>query len=121
MDRRPPGRPRIDMKRGDIYVVNLEPTQGREQRDKRPVVIVSPDEFNRATELPPVVVPITNGGEFAGRIGFSVPMSGIETTGVVRCDQPRTLDLQARNARTVGVMPDAIMAEVLARVAPIID
>jgi mRNA-degrading endonuclease toxin of MazEF toxin-antitoxin module len=48
-------------------------------------------------------------------------MSGIETTGVVRCDQPRTLDLQARNARTVGVMPDAIMAEVLARVAPIID
>ena len=108
------------MKRGDIYVVNLESTQGREQRGKRPVVIVSPDEFNRATDLP-VVVPITNGGEFARRIGFAVPITGSETTGVVRCDQPRTLDLQARKARKVGVMPDAIMAEVLARVAPFFD
>jgi mRNA interferase ChpB len=106
--------------RGDIYVVNLEPTQGREQRGKRPAVIVSPDVFNQATKLP-VVVPITNGGEFARRIGFSVPISGIETTGVVRCDQPRALDLQARKARKVGVLPDEIMSEVLARVAPIFE
>ncbi len=108
------------MNRGDIYVVNLEPTQGREQRGKRPAVIVSPDVFNQATKLP-VVVPITNGGEFARRIGFSVPISGIETTGVVRCDQPRALDLQARKARKVGVLPDEIMSEVLARVAPIFE
>jgi mRNA interferase ChpB len=34
------------MKRGDIYLVPLDPTEGREQRGNRPVLIVSPDEFN---------------------------------------------------------------------------
>ncbi|AWV19837.1 pemk protein (plasmid) [Methylobacterium sp. XJLW] len=104
------------MKRGDVYMVDLEPTQGREQRGHRPVVIVSPDEFNRATNLP-IVAPITNGGDFARRIGFAVSLTGTRTTGVVRCDQPRVLDLNARNGRRVESLPAAIMDDVLARMA----
>jgi mRNA interferase ChpB len=46
------------MKRGDIYLVSLDPTEVREQRGSRPLVIVSPDEFNQATKLPEVL-PIT--------------------------------------------------------------
>ena len=88
------------MKRGDVYMVDLEPTHGREQRGHRPVVIVSPDAFNQATQLP-VVAPITNGGDFARRIGFAVPLEGTSTSGVIRCDQPRVLDLKARNGRRI--------------------
>jgi mRNA interferase ChpB len=106
------------MKRGDIYLVNLEPTAGREQQGSRPVVIVSPTAFNALTKLP-VVVPITNGGAFAKRIGFSVPISGTKTTGLVRCDQPRAVDLGARGARKVDSLPAAILDDVLARVATI--
>ena len=84
------------MKRGDIYLVSLDPTEGREQRGSRPVLVVSPAEFNEATKLP-VICPITSGGDFARRIGFAVPVTGIKTTGVVRCDQPRVLDLDARH------------------------
>jgi mRNA interferase ChpB len=108
------------MKRGDIYLVTLDPTEGREQRGSRPVVIVSPDEFNEATKLP-VVCPITSGGDFARRIGFTVPITGIKTTGVVRCDQPRVLDLGARNAHKADTLPVSIMAEVLAKLAPIFE
>lgn len=108
------------MKRGDIYLVSLDPTEGREQRGSRPVLIVSPDEFNAATRLP-VVCPITNGGDFARRIGFAVPVTGIKTTGVVRCDQPRVLDLSSRNGRKVDSLPRPIMEEVLARLAPIFE
>ncbi|SKB89785.1 type II toxin-antitoxin system PemK/MazF family toxin [Sphingopyxis flava] len=108
------------MKRGDIYMVDLEPTHGREQRGHRPVVVVSPDDFNRATGLP-VIMPITNGGDFARRIGFAVPLSGTKTTGVVRCDQPRVLDLDARNGRKVETLPQAIMDEVLARAVTIFE
>jgi mRNA interferase ChpB len=108
------------MKRGDIYMVDLEPTIGNEQRGHRPVVIVSPDAFNEATKLP-VIAPITNGGEFARRIGFAVPLTGTETTGVVRCDQPRVLDLAARNGRRVEALPSAIMDEVLARMATLFE
>lgn len=108
------------MKRGDIYLVSLDPTAGREQRGVRPVLIVSPAAFNAATKLP-VVLPITNGGEFARRIGFAVPLSGIKTTGVVRCDQPRVLDLNARNGRKLESVPAPIMEEVMARLAPIFE
>jgi mRNA interferase ChpB len=108
------------MKRGDIYLVTLDPTEGREQRGTRPVLIVSPAAFNEATKLP-VILPITNGGDFARRIGFAVPITGINTTGVVRCDQPRVLDIDARNGRKVDTLPPAILDEVLARVAPIFE
>jgi mRNA interferase ChpB len=108
------------MKRGDIYLVSLDPTEGREQRGSRPVLIVSPTEFNDATKLP-VICPITSGGDFVRRIGFAVPVTGIKTTGVVRCDQPRVIDLGARNARKVDTLPASIMEEVLAKLAPIFE
>jgi mRNA interferase ChpB len=108
------------MNRGDIYLVSLDPTEGREQRGHRPVLVVSPAEFNAATKLP-VILPITNGGEFASRIGFAVPIIGIKTTGVVRCDQPRVLDLAARNGRKVDTLPADLLDEVLAKVAPIFE
>jgi mRNA interferase ChpB len=103
------------VRRGDIYLVSLDPAEGCEQRGFRPVVIVSPAEFNGATKLP-VILPITSGGDFARRIGFAVSISGIATTGVVRCDQPRVLDLAARNGRKVDALPSAILDEVMARV-----
>ena len=108
------------MKRGDIYLVNLDPTEGREQRGHRPVLIVSASDFNAATKLP-VVLPITTGGDFARRLGFAVPLLGIKTTGIVRCDQPRVVDLQARRGRRVEAVPQAIIDDVLARVATIIS
>ena len=106
------------MRRGDIYLVSLDPTEGREQHGSRPVLVVSPAEFNEATKLP-VICPITGGGDFVRRIGFAVPITGIKTTGVVRCDQPRVLDLGARNGRKVDTLPASIMEEVLAKLAPI--
>jgi mRNA interferase ChpB len=108
------------VRRGDIYLVSLDPTEGREQRGSRPVLIVSPVEFNEATKLP-IVFPITSGGDFARRIGFAVPITGIKTTGVVRCDQPRVLDLASRHARKVDTLPAAIMEEVLAKLAPLFE
>lgn len=108
------------MKRGDIFLVSLDPTEGREQRGSRPVLVVSPTEFNKVTKLP-IICPITGGGEFARRIGFAVPITGIKTAGVVRCDQPRVLDFSARNARKVDTLPEEIMDEVLAKIAPIFE
>lgn len=112
--------PRAVMKRGDIYLVSLDPTEGHAQRGYRPVLIVSPAAFNDATKLP-VILPITTGGKFARHIGFAVSISGIEMTGAVRCDQSRMLDLQARKGRKVGTLPPALMEEVLAKVSTIFE
>jgi len=101
-------------------MVSLDPTAGHEQSGSRPVLIVSPTEFNEATKLP-VVLPITNSGMFARRFGFAVSLTGIKTTGVVRCDQPRVIDLTARHARKVDTLPESIMGEVLAKVATLFE
>ena len=110
------------MKRGEIWLVNLDPTSGNEQKGRRPVFIISPEAFNRVTKVP-VVLPISTGGSFARTAGFAVPLtgSGTQTTGVVRCDQPRALDLAARDGKRLECAPDAVVDEVLAKVAPIFE
>jgi len=110
------------MKRGEIWLVGLAPTYGHEQKGRRPVLIVSPEAFNRVTKVP-VVVPITSGGTFARTAGFAVALdgAGTATTGIVRCDQPRALDLGARGGKKLETVPDAIMNEVLAKLLPIFE
>jgi mRNA interferase ChpB len=101
-------------------MVSLDPTVGHEQQGQRPVLVVSPTKFNEATKLP-VVLPITGGGEFARRIGFAVPLAGIQSTGIVRCDQPRVLNITARGGRKVDALPPEIMDEVLAKVGTLFE
>src|SRR5271163_2124093 len=107
------------MERGDIYLVSLDPTQGHEQQGRRPVLVISPGAFNRVTKVP-VVLPITSGGNFARVAGFAVHLTGAgtRTTGIIRCDQPRALDLASRGGRRLEAVPISIIDEVLARLAP---
>jgi mRNA-degrading endonuclease toxin of MazEF toxin-antitoxin module len=65
------------LERGDIYHVDLNPIQGREQAGPRFVLIVSPNVFN--TLGTPLVCPITQGGDFARRAGYAVSLSGAGT------------------------------------------
>ncbi len=110
------------MKRGEVWLVSLDPTAGHEQQGSRPVLIVSPEAFNRVTKVP-VVLPITTGGDFARVAGFAVSLTGAgtTTTGVVRCDQPRALDLRARGGKKLERLPEAIVDEVMARLTPIFE
>ena len=98
------------MERGEIWLVSLDPTAGHEQQGTRPV-----------TRLP-VVVPVTSGGNFARTAGFAVSLDGvgIRTTGVVRCDQPRTIDMKARGGKRLERVPETIMNEVLGRLSTIL-
>src|SRR5512140_1676266 len=110
------------MKRGEIWLVALDPSEGHEQKGRRPVLIVSPEAFNHVTKVP-IVLPITSGGGFARTAGFAVTLegAGTKTTGIVRCDQPRALDLGARSGKKLENVPDAIINEVLAKLATIFE
>ena len=81
---------------------------------------MSSDAFNRLTRLP-VILPITNGGNFVRAIGFAVPLTGtgLRTTGIIRCDQPRIVDLQARGARLIERLGGSTLDEVLLRTSGI--
>lgn len=109
------------MERGDVFLVDLNPVHGREQSGARYVLIVSPKAFNVLRT--PLVCPITQGGNFARHAGFAVSLSGTgtQTQGVVLCNQPRVLDLQARKARFIEKVPGFIVEEVLAKLATLIE
>ena len=110
------------MDRGEIWLVSLDPIAGHEQSGKRPVLIVSKASFNKLTQLP-VVVPVTSGGNFARVAGFTVSLdgTGTKTTGVIRCDQPRTIDMGARSGKRLERIPDTVVNEVLARLEAILS
>ena len=99
-------------------MASLDPTKGYEQQGYRPLLIVSNDAFNRLTKLP-ITVPITSGGQFARKAGYAVSLAGtgLRTSGVIRCDQPRPVDLLAREARFVERLSGPVLHEVLDRVA----
>lgn len=69
-----------------------------------------------------MIVPVTSGGNFARAAGFAVSLdgAGTTTTGVIRCDQPRTIDMDARNGKHLERIPEAIVNEVLARLDAIL-
>ncbi len=77
--------------------------------------------FNKLTQLP-VVVPVTSGGNFARTAGFTVSLdgAGTKTTGVIRCDQPGTLELDARNGKRLDCIPEGVINEVLASLEAIL-
>jgi len=109
------------MERGDIYHVNLNPSQGREQAGPRYVLLVTPRDFNKFGT--PLVCPITLGGNFARDKGFAVSLTGtgMNVQGVVLCNQPRVLDLQKRGATFVERVPPEIVDEVLAKLITLLQ
>ncbi len=101
------------MKRGDIYLVSLDPVLGREQQGTRPVIVVSPDHFHISGMA--LVVPVTSGGSYARDKGFTVSLSGagMQTTGVALCNQCRVLDMKSRRCRWLEAVPVDIVEEIL--------
>lgn len=113
---------RAKFDRGDIVLVGLNPTQGREQQgDRRPALVLSKAEFNALGVV--MVAPISQGGDFARYAGFASPLngSGTKTQGVILVNQIRMLDLETRQAKKVEVAPQFVVDDALARLQTILD
>ena len=78
------------MKRGEIWLVNLDPTLGSEIKKTRPCVIVSPPELNQHLRTV-MMAPMTSKG-FAAP--FRVPVTHAGTKGLIVLDQLRSVDKQ---------------------------
>lgn len=113
---------RTAFNRGDIVRVNLNPAMGREQQGEfRPVLVLSPAAFNMMGVA--LVVPITQGGDFARFAGFAVPLSGsgTKTQGVALVNMVRTLDLEARGAKKIETVPQFVIDDALARLQAVLN
>ena len=108
-------------RRGDLVRLAFDPSSGHEQQGTRPALILSPEAFNRFGMA--LACPITRGGAFARGKAWAVPLAGLglATDGVVLCNQVRTLDWQARRATLIEPAPAEWVADVMARVAVLLE
>jgi mRNA interferase MazF len=96
------------MVRGEVHLVRLDPTPGREIQKTRPCLIVSPDELNAHLRTV-IVAPMTTGGQaYPWRIRCRFQ----NRSGYVVLDQLRTVDRE-RLVKRLGVLAPTTLAEVL--------
>ena len=98
-----------EVRRGDIFLVDLNPTRGGEIRKTRPCAIVSPDELNAHLRTA-VVVPLTTGSH---PYPFRVPCRFSGKNGHLVVDQVRTIDRE-RLQRRLGKLTPGTLTNVLA-------
>jgi mRNA interferase MazF len=98
-----------DVRRGDVFLVSLDPAKGGEIKKTRPCVIVSPDELNAHLRTY-TVAPLTTGGH---PYPFRVPCRFEGRSGYVVIDQIRTVDRE-RLVRRLGKLAPSTLGRVLA-------
>jgi len=89
-----------EIQRFDVWLVQLDPTQGSEIRKTRPFVVVSPDEMSSLRTV--IVAPMTSKG-FAFPTRIACSFQGKE--GLVVLDQIRTVD-KTRLVRKLGIIAE---------------
>lgn len=90
--------------RGDVFLVSLNPTRGREIRKTRPCVVVSPDELNLHLRTF-IIAPLTTGSR---SYPFRVPFRFQGKAGHVVLDQIRTVDRERLVKRLGALSPLAL-------------
>ena len=95
--------------RGEVYLIELDPTRGSEIRKTRPCLVVSPDEMNHHLRTV-IVAPMTTAGHPSP---FRVSCRFAGKQGRVVLDQLRTVDGE-RLRKRLGVITPATLASVLA-------
>jgi mRNA interferase MazF len=98
------------VKQGDIIWLDFDPQAGHEQRGRRPALILSNESFNNFSKLA-IVCPITNRDKDHP---FHIKLDDrTKTSGVILCDQVRTLDINARNFEYIENVAGDILLDAL--------
>lgn len=96
------------MKRFDVYLVNLDPTQGREIKKTRPAAIISPNEMNDHISTVIIAPMTTKGRDYPTRVLCNFQSK----RGQIILDQIRTVD-KSRLVKRLGRIDKSTAEEVL--------
>jgi mRNA interferase MazF len=103
--------------RGDLVWIDFNPQARREQAGRRPAIVLSPRSYHQKTSYV-IVCPITS---TATGYPFAVPLpEGLPVSGVVLADQVKNLDRRVRRIEYAGRAPASVLAEVVARILPLL-
>lgn len=78
--------------RGEIWLINLSPTEGREQAGTRPALIISVDIFNHGAAELVVAIPVTSKAKgIPLHVEIAPPEGGLSMTSYVKCEDVRSI------------------------------
>ncbi|MGQ4555638.1 type II toxin-antitoxin system PemK/MazF family toxin [Halobellus sp. GM3] len=102
------------VRHGDIVIVELDPTEGSEQRGTRPCLVVQNDVGNENAPTTIVVPFTTSQGDklYPFEVLVSAAESPLREDSVVLCSQIRTVSIEHRITDNIGPIPDTRMEEV---------
>ncbi len=103
------------VQRGEIYFVNLNPVQGREQAGQRPVLVLSIDAINRLPLVVTVVVGTKGDNiptDYPTNVRVSAQESGLPLETVFLCFQIRSLDAQRFSSAPAGKVSEAVLRQI---------
>lgn len=104
----------MDVRRGDIVIVELDPTEGSEQRGTRPCLVVQNDVGNRNAPTT-IVVPFTT-ARGDKRYPFEVLVTADECAlredSIALCSQIRTVSIEHRIVERIGSVPADRLEEI---------
>ena len=104
---------------GDIIKLSFDPQLGSEQKGSRPALVVSNHKYHRIFKNRAWVCPITRTDkDYPTQIRLD---NRTKTSGVVLCDQLKTVDLAARGYELIENAPSDILDEVLDIIAEFIN
>ena len=92
------------LRRGDVCLIELDPTRGSEIRKTRPCLVVSPDELNRHLRTL-IVAPMTTGGQ---PYPWRVTCRFQSKVGSVAIDQLRTVDNERITKKLGRISPNTL-------------
>jgi mRNA interferase MazF len=105
----------VAIQRGEIYFVNLDPVQGREQAGNRPALVLSIDTINKS----PLVVTVVLGTkgdnvkrDYPTNVRVLPQDSGLPIETVFMCFQIRSLDQKRFPAQPAGKISDDKMKDI---------
>lgn len=103
----------VEIKRGDIVLVNLEPIKGSEQGGIRPCLIIQNNQGNKYSPLT-IIAPLTSKvftKEFPTNVFILKEDSGLNKDSTILLNQIRTID-KLRITRKIGTLATEIMGRV---------
>jgi mRNA interferase MazF len=99
-------------RRGEVWLADLSPTRGREQRGTRPVLVLSVDTFNAGPAELASVLPITSTlRSIPSHLVVKPPEGGLDVPSAILCDQVRTISRE-RLVRRRGVIAPGTLTHV---------
>jgi len=107
--------------RGELWMVDLDPTIGREQAKKRPCLIFSTNLFNRCPAELSIVIPLTSKDK-KNPLHITIPPTGngLSVKSFALCEQIRSVS-HNRFDKFLGIVREEIMHEIEYVVKTLLD